>query len=362
MKASTKERKRAADREAQRINRARTKDYIQHLEKTVQVLSGQQESAALKEDYTKHHKLLTDLQGTLKKIARLANSAVNQDLSQTEEPAAEESKSQSNQQKQSPHSELEDLEVATKSAPIITAVPRTNLHPDKFFGIDFECSDRERNFLLVLGSAFNLIQTYSNDHALLNASPKTDDDICIRAVVDGWEAAEDRYPFDPAWKLLQAVDQGLYYRSDSVTRIALLRGKMGFAQFSIPDYMRAGHIQCTIPHAPFLDFLPLPQFRDYWILSGIDYASESCAAEFTKRIQFVWLFELRDVFLKEVSTGNYLFSHEFDTRYYSSEYWTLDCPSAPMPLLPQYDTLLDHQPTTLDDISTLCENIAEDVQ
>ncbi|GLA92622.1 hypothetical protein AtubIFM57143_008977 [Aspergillus tubingensis] len=305
MKASTKERKRAADREAQRINRARTKDYIQHLEKTVQVLSGQQESATLKEDYTKHHKLLTDLQGTLKKIARLANSAVNQDLSQTEELAAEDSKSQSNQQKQSPHSELEDLEV--------------------------------------LGSAFNLIQAYSNDHALLNASPRTDDDICIRAVVDGWDAAEDRYPFDPAWKLLQA-------------------GKMGFPQFSIPDYMRAGHIQCTIPHAPFLDFLPLPQFRDYWILSGIDYASESCAAEFTKRIQFVWPFELRDVFLKEVSTGNYLFSHEFDTRYYSSEYWTLDCPTAPMPLLPQYDTLPDIQPTTLDDISTLCENIAEDVQ
>ena len=40
MSSAAKEKKRAADREAQRLNRARTKAYITHLEQTSQDLTG----------------------------------------------------------------------------------------------------------------------------------------------------------------------------------------------------------------------------------------------------------------------------------------------------------------------------------
>ncbi|PLB44272.1 hypothetical protein P170DRAFT_480036 [Aspergillus steynii IBT 23096] len=371
MQASTRERKRAADREAQRINRARTKEYIEQLERTIESFVGQNGSQLVEENYRKQRKQLSDLQGTLKKIARIADNAANQETVPSPDESAEGSKSQSVQRKLSPYNYLGESDAPSSSITGYIPAPQTSLHPDDFFGMDFNCSDRERNYLLMLGSAFNLIGGSSGYNVFAGTSPTADDDLCIRAVVDGWDAAKDRHSFDPGWRLLFAVDQGLIYRADASTRVAMLRimrslllqksGSNYGVQSAVPEYMRASHIQTTIPHAPFLDYFPLPQFRDYWILEGIDYASESCAVEFITRIHFAWPFEIRDVFLKEVSTGNYLFSHEFSKRYHDPECWDFNNLRVPMQLLNSNPTTIDPQLGTADDLLSFFEPGIEEI-
>ena len=91
--------------------------------------------------------------------------------------------------------------------------------------MDLTCSDRERNYLAVLGNAITLIQDCSQviSESLVLMAGRNDDDFCIRIVVDGWKATTDCFGVDVIWDLIQAIDEGLFFRADPVTRIALLR-------------------------------------------------------------------------------------------------------------------------------------------
>ncbi|OJJ54901.1 hypothetical protein ASPSYDRAFT_49054 [Aspergillus sydowii CBS 593.65] len=316
--SAAKEKKRAADREAQRHNRARTKAYIAYIEKTLQDLSGPNGQDSLGQQLTQQQEKINHLQETLGKIANLAQDAAG----------ALPSSSISEKSSQHTNASQPTGEEGTPAS-VMNALPAGN----GFFGMDLRCSDRERNYLAVLGNAVSLAQSFSpvilGDKPL---TPASDDDFCIRAVVDGWKAATARSEVDVVWGLLQTVDEGLYYRTDPITRIGLLRlmrsmllQRIGAAHrdSSLPEYMSATPVQASIMHQPFLDFFPWPQFRDYWILNGTEYVDESCAASFSTRIWFEWPFELRDVYHKQVITDTLSFSAEFESRYHDLSSWHL---------------------------------------
>ncbi|RAH77865.1 hypothetical protein BO86DRAFT_392261 [Aspergillus japonicus CBS 114.51] len=325
MSTAAKERKRAADREAQRHNRARTKAYITYLEKTLQDLSGPsgQGQDTLGHQLAQQQEKINHLQETLRKIARLAQDAANPlsaSFSTASDPAGPPT---------APPQPTVEEPLPTRACNILPAATG-------FFGLDLICSDRERNYLAVLGSAVTLVQCCSpalSENPISSSGPTRDDDFCIRAVVDGWKVATARTEADVVWSLLQAIDEGLFYRTDPVTRIALLRimrsmllQRMGVAQeaSSLPEYMFATPVQTSVPHQPFLDFFPWPQFRDTWIVKGMEYADENCAASFGARIRFEWPFELRDVYKRNVLTGTVSFSAEFESRYRDLGSWRLD--------------------------------------
>lgn len=214
MSTAAKERKRAADREAQRHNRARTKAYIAYLEKTLQDLSSPSGEGqnTLGHQIAQQQEKINHLQETLRKIASLAQDAANPlstSSSATSNPAGPPSGP--------PQPLAEEEPLPTGACNVLPAATG-------FFGLDLICSDRERNYLAVLGSAVTLVQYCSPG---LSENPRSgsanDDDFCIRAVVDGWKVATTRTEADVVWSLLQAIDEGLFYRTDSVTRIALLR-------------------------------------------------------------------------------------------------------------------------------------------
>ncbi|KAB8265713.1 hypothetical protein BDV32DRAFT_144232 [Aspergillus pseudonomiae] len=305
MSTAAKEKKRAADREAQRHNRARTKAYITYLEKTLQDLSGPDGQDSLGEQLAQQQEKIHHLQETLRKIANLAQDTTTP----VSNPCASDQ----------PGQHLDPRQALAEDEPLASGnsvLPAANV----FFGMDLICSDRERNYLAVLGSAVNFVQyclpDMSGNEAL---TPAYDDDFCVRAVVDGWKVATNRSPVDVVWSLLQAIDEGLFYRTDPVTRIALLRimrsmllTRVGISHktSSLPDYM-----------------LPTPQFRDYWILNGMENASEQCAASFGARVRFQWPFELRDVYKRMVLTDTLSFSAEFESRYNDLTSWQLDTES-----------------------------------
>lgn len=209
MNSAAKEKKRAADREAQRHNRARTKAYIAYIEKALQDLSGPNGRDSLGQQLAQQQEKINHLQETLWKIASLAQDAAGT------------LPSSSISEKSSQHTDASQPtgEEGTPAS-VMNVLPAAN----GFFGMDLSCSDRERNYLAVLSNAVSLAQScspvISGDKAL---TPVSDDDICIRAVVDGWEAATARCEVDVVWSLLQTMDEGLYYRTDPITRIGLLR-------------------------------------------------------------------------------------------------------------------------------------------
>lgn len=215
MESATKEKKRAADREAQRLNRARTKAYITYLEQTLQGLTGPNPSDHLNQNLAQQQAKINHLQDTLRKIGILAQDASN----------AHPSSSASDHQ--SAHNPSDSSQAATESEPLASGVghlPSANT-TCPFFSMDLACFDRERNYLAVLGSAVTLIQNsflvISGNLALM---PKlNDDEVCIRTVIDGWKATTDRFGVDVIWRLIRAIDEGLFFRADPVTRIALFR-------------------------------------------------------------------------------------------------------------------------------------------
>ncbi|CAI7643762.1 unnamed protein product [Penicillium bialowiezense] len=302
MSSVSKEKKRAADREAQRLNRARTKAYITQLEQTIQNLTGTDPPDNPNQNLAQQQERINNLEDVLRKIGILAQNATNTSL-----PS-------SISDHQTVHPSFSS-QTATENQWLAGGLGNT-LSPTatcNFLGIDLTCSDRERDYLAVLGSAMAMIQdcSFTLSRSIMLISRLHDDNFCIRAVVGGWEDTTDRLGTDVIWELIRAIDDGLYYRADPVTRIALLR------------IMRSLMLT-SIMHQPFLDFFPWPEFRDQWIAESPEYVNELCAASFSARIRFQWPFEVRDVFHREVLTGNLSFSNEFEKRYHELASWRLD--------------------------------------
>ncbi|KAJ6014527.1 hypothetical protein N7540_009118 [Penicillium herquei] len=287
MSSAAKERKRAADRETQRLNRARNKAYITQLERTIQDLTGSNPPENPSQILAQQQEKINHLQDALRKIGILAQNAANEFLSSSVSDHLSVHPSDSSQ------TVTENEPLAIEVSDFLSATTTCN-----FFGIDLTCSDRERNYLEVLGSAMTLIQDcfIALSGSLTLTSKSLDDNFCIRAVVDGWKVTTDRFGADVIWELIQAIDEGLYYRADPVTRIAMLR--------IIRSLM--------------------PEFRDQSIIQGTEYANVLCAASFSARIRFQWPFELRDVFHKQVLIDTLLFSGEFENRYRDLASWRLD--------------------------------------
>lgn len=101
--------------------------------------------------------------------------------------------------------------------------------------------------LWILGSVFSLdpSQVCSADH--LNQ------DILIRAVLEGWHILQHENNVCPLWIIIREIDASINIRSGPATRLAMLRGMHQFLLVRAPslfgDQKTYLHLQCLIlPH------------------------------------------------------------------------------------------------------------------
>lgn len=225
------ERKRASDRESQRATRARTKAYIEHLERITNILAetGSGNGASVSERLREQYEEIESLKNIIGSIARLANSV--QGLSPPS-PSSNLNTLESRDQThptppKTPHKGAIQDAAAELNTDHQEDVSNPAFHPKQesfqelYPEVDVTCSDQDRDYFEALNQALVMIEDYGKRHRF--SSPDVDDDITIRAVLHGWPAAEAKNPFDIGWQLLRNLDCGLFFRSGPVERIATLR-------------------------------------------------------------------------------------------------------------------------------------------
>ncbi|KAF5536879.1 2-hydroxyphytanoyl lyase [Fusarium phyllophilum] len=209
-----RERKRASDRMSQQASRAKTKAYIAHLERSVARLTEAQSNSgpALSEQLRQQFDEIASLKQALAQIAKLATNPIS---------------------KQHPHGGLDDRIHSTSAASNDNGsrhVPdayNPACHPhqeslDRLYpALDLNCGDKQRDYFQAFSQALDTIEDDARGHAF--SDPEIDDDINIRAVLDGWDAARAKNPFDIGWLMLRTVDEGFLWRSGAVERMAMLR-------------------------------------------------------------------------------------------------------------------------------------------
>ncbi|KAF5589845.1 2-hydroxyphytanoyl lyase [Fusarium subglutinans] len=302
---SRRERKRASDRMSQQASRAKTKAYIAHLERSVARLTEAQNNSGLNvsEQLRQQFDEIAGLKQTLSQIAKLAansisqqNSGDNLDDSPSRPPA-------SSNDKDSRH--FPD-----------TYNPACHPHQESldrlYPALDLNCGDKQRDYFQAFSQALDTIESEARGHVF--SGPEIDDDINIRAVLDGWDAARARNPFDIGWLMLQTLDEGFLWRSGAVERMATLRVIRSMLMVKLNP-------QLPPSRRPPVYMNPRPEVRDYLILFGINYAPESLAAQFASDIGFRWPYDLRDTCRYQPAKGVYSFSEDFNLAYRNLDSW-----------------------------------------
>lgn len=168
-----------------------------------------------------------------------------------------------------------------------------------------------------------------------NVLPATDamaDDVPIRALLEGWDAVEQRGNLHPSWQILRRIDETLFATCPQTERLAILRAMHTLLQFHTestseryqrlpPWYMRRP--SQTIAHSYAIDFFAWPGIRERFIFGEHNYCQNEFWHLFCKSFRLLWPYEFRDCYTREVETGLYKVSTNFDQRLTDIKCWTM---------------------------------------
>jgi hypothetical protein len=385
------ERKRAHDREAQRASRAKTKAYIAHLEKTVADLtetSGDARANYLAQHATQQSQEIESLQGLVGKIKSLIQDSSllsritgdDHDTSYKNEHTSNETSPQTTKRADSPrdssspetivrddgdrhHTSNSSGEKPTSQhdfdAPAVahpTSSPKGNL---TLLGESLLCSeDEDTTYFDRLNRVLEQVETHPSATTGHISNSTVDQDILVRAILYGWDAAERLHHFDIVWRFLRAFDEGLWYRAGPLERLAhhwLFRNVMLHKMRptnqplrSIPTFMRPTQTQrSSMEHQSLADYYAWPKVRDLVIDRGGLNITGRTSIAFIRAIRFDWPYELRDAFHKnvrgpptsgpgETNNGTFQLSGEFLKRFHWLGNFRLERPVEQLPLLTHF--------------------------
>jgi hypothetical protein len=224
------EKKRATDRQSQRVVRERTKKYIAHLENMVEVLQKNQQDERLQLLTDQCNRLLEEneqLRSAILIIKRAVQGveqldSVKNNFTETQNSLsalektilpAYTSPSFSDGQSQSP------IQPCPKTASIPLNLPP--IEPsDRIFPSPPSDPDIEDPHVFVVIS--NLLRQAETCN-VLTMDLNQDADIVIRAIVHGWSNVEQNCQLDPAWQILRRIDEQVMFRLGAIERLAILR-------------------------------------------------------------------------------------------------------------------------------------------
>ncbi|EME38835.1 hypothetical protein DOTSEDRAFT_75535 [Dothistroma septosporum NZE10] len=346
------ERKRAHDREAQRASRAKTKAYISHLEKTVADLT--ESTGDNRANYLAHHaskqaQEIDGLQGLVNKIRSLVQEASSSskrdgpftDGSHPSRVKAEgsvvesicgdgsvdfpfstrevsDSSSEGHHTSEAAHFAEHGHTSSTTQACTVPATRNPNV-----LGVNIGCEDSEDcSYILRLNDAITKVE-HTPD---ILSSIHEDEDIMVRAIVHGWDAAERLHHFDIVWRFVRAYDDGLWHRAGKVERLATLwqmRNTMlhkispkNQQQRPISSFMAPTEKQLSCKkRPPVVDYFGWPPVRNHLLAQGIGNCSGTASIAFAENFRFVWDYDLRDCFKINKSTGIFSVSEAFNRSW-----------------------------------------------
>lgn len=159
-----------------------------------------------------------------------------------------------------------------------------------------------------------------------------DEDIAIRAVIEGWSAVMERYPLDRGWQWLKELDETIYFNSGKPERLMHLRNcRYQFLHQMFPDsewnqklpaFFTARPSQRYLHHDPLIEHFPWPSFRERLLFFPSKYATNKFMETLRGNLHFVWGYSPHELYKRDPYSEVYSYSdtftkHAMDIRCYS---------------------------------------------
>lgn len=367
--ASQRERKRAIDREAQRSIRIKTKNYIAHLESLVkameqndtngpegdnnrtrelmnQLRQSQEEVRRLREAMLGVQRVLGGALGDLSKLGGVSESHEPRQLSSSASPPSgnEQTSTLGGSFSGPTRPSIDTGGGAFWLAPNDPNQPSSStavnsghtsppsVHPGR------PAKDPSLRFEgeMFYYAEYHLARVYSSPGPGAFTNRPFDEDIVVRAVVEGWPAVEERYPLDLGWQVLQEIDQVIFGECGVVERMAALRllrmkllhvanTKAGSAipgPQGLPQFMTSEVVQHD-NRANVVDNFVWPGFRKLLIETPQRYITNEFNERYRHNLKFLWPFDVADTYSKDPMTALYCSSPEFMRRQADIRCWTM---------------------------------------
>jgi len=175
------------------------------------------------------------------------------------------------------------------------------------------------------------------------------DDIPVRAIVEGWDAVEKDGHMHPAWQLLRGIDQIIFSSCEPRERLAILT-VMGLLLQAHLNPTREQHKKLPsfyvkrpsqdLLHSYATEYFAWPGLRERFVFSEHRYCSNLFWTLFCSSLRVQWPYEFRDCYTRNVETGLYKISPTFQERLNDIRYWSMG-----RDFLKQYPELYSDIPT-----------------
>ena len=362
------QRKRASDREAQRVLREKTKGQIAHLENLVQALQGGQNGRVerlitqVEQQRTEISRLRSALL-SISKLAEVAKDALESSTADDTPPTAEEHEVLDT----SPENALQTHDLLdpahwdatlgelfshsghTSLLPLLDpgstndsnssardhsacALPDRTDKKDEHRAVSTDRATRapsisqmataivrkenlDGRFWFLAGTILNYLLKNQQNYPI---HTDHDEDIAIRAVYESWSAVIERYPLDKGWQWLKELDEHIYSHGTPEGRLIILRNcrlqllhqldpTAGWDR-SLPAFFQPRPSQQHIEHDPLIEYFPWPGFREQVLFSPTKFATNTFMSNVRHQTVFVWPYDAHDTYVKNAVTGEYSYS------------------------------------------------------
>lgn len=158
------------------------------------------------------------------------------------------------------------------------------------------------------------------------------DDIPVRAIVEGWDAVEKDGHMHPAWRLLRGIDQNIFASCEPRERLAILT-VMGLLLQAHLNPTREQHRKLPafylkrpsqdMLHSYATEYFAWPGLRERFVFSEHRYCSNIFWQLFCQSLRLQWPYEFRDCYTRNVDTGLYKISPTFHERITDIRCWAM---------------------------------------
>ncbi|KAM0324867.1 hypothetical protein ACHAQA_007833 [Verticillium albo-atrum] len=169
-------------------------------------------------------------------------------------------------------------------------------------------------------------------HHTLRYEDELSEDIPIQVILEGWEAVERTQNIPPLWKKLRRTDELQFSNCGKTERLAILLLMHRLLRYQaeptpdqyakLPPWYLSRPSQ-SLPHSSAIDFFVWPGVRERFIFSQHQYCSNFFWTVFADNFRLLWPFEFRDCYKRNMQTGLYSVSPDFEERIYEIQAWTM---------------------------------------
>ena len=352
--ASQRERKRAIDREAQRSIRIKTKNYIAHLVSLVKVMeetdvTGQDgqnnRTRELMNQLRQSQEEIRKLRETMLGVQRLLGSGLGHQAAErsahqvsnsgspvsTSENLLGPSISITAASDESTHAWADPVRSNDQSSTTTETTHPVISHPDVPDRPDRDPAKRKFEGEMFYYAEWHLNRVHTAGATAFD-NQFFDEDIAVRAIIEGWLAIEERYELDLGWHALREVDQVVFPEAGVVERIAAMRlmrmvllnqvNNKASNAVMLPSHMTKEVADLGI-HPEIIDHFVWPGFRQELARRPERYITNAFNEKYRRNLKFLWPYEISDTYHLNPMTQLYECTPEFAQRHVDIRCWTL---------------------------------------